>query len=77
MRDGIVVKVGLVAMSTGHGIAAMHLVDGIAQADLMGLNRARFVSNLGLLLVLGGYWWRHSRGERIEHIVPSLSGGDR
>ena len=72
VRDGVIVKIGLIAMSTGHGVAAMHLFDGIAQADLLGLNKARFISNIGLVLVLGGYWWRYRRGERINDIVPSL-----
>ena len=77
VRDGIVVKAGLILLSTGHAIAAAHLFGGIEAADLMGLNRARFVSNAGLLVVVLGYWWRHSRGESLCDIVPSLQREDR
>ena len=77
VRDGVVVKIGLICLSLGHGIAAMHLADGIAQADLLGLNRARFVSNLGLLVVVVGYWIRHTRGERLQDVVPGLLHDER
>jgi hypothetical protein len=72
VRDGIIVKVGLILMTMGHGIAALHLFNGLAHADLLGLNRARFLINAGLLIVVLGYGWRHRCGERLHHIVPSL-----
>jgi hypothetical protein len=77
VRDGVLVKLGLILLAMGHGIAALHLAGGIDQADLMGLNRARFVSNLGLLVVVLGYGWRHRRGERLPDLLPGLLHDDR
>lgn len=72
VKDGVVVKVGLIFLSFGHAIAATHLFGGIEAADLMGLNRARFVSNTGLVVIVLGYWWRHRCGEGLCDVLPTL-----
>lgn len=69
VRDGVVVKLGLIMLSMGHVIAVLHLAGSSGAADLLALNRARFVSNAGLLVVVLGYAWRHRRGERLREIV--------
>lgn len=77
VRDGVAMKLGLILMSIGHAATAARLSDGLQLADLMLLDRARFACNLGLLIVLAGYAWRHWRGERLDDIVPPLFGGRR
>ena len=77
VKDGIAIKLGLIALAMGHAITALHLANGIDAADLLGLNRARFVSNAGLLVVVAGYAWRHRRGDRLRHLLPGLLHDDR
>ena len=73
VRDGVVVKLGLIGMSMGHGMVAIHLMDGLQAAELLHLNRARFVGNMGVLLILGGYWWRYQAGERLRDVLPNFT----
>lgn len=75
VRDGVVIKLGLVLSSIGHGFVAAQLWGGIECADLLTLNKARFVNNLGLLLVVIGYAVRHANGERLHQMLPQLFRG--
>lgn len=72
VRDGVVIKLGLVAMSLGHAMVAFQLADGIGPTDLLALNRARFVCNAGFIVVVLGYVWRRRRGQTLADIVPFL-----
>lgn len=74
VRDGIVIKIGLISTCFGHLLVAFHLWDGIQQADLLALNKARFVTNAGWLLVVLGYAVRHAKGERLHQMLPDLFG---
>ena len=78
VRDGIIVKVGLIGMSMGHGMVAIHLTDvhilaGLHVSELIHLNRARFISNIGMMLILLGYWWRYRAGERLRDLLPDFT----
>lgn len=72
VRDGVVIKTGLIAMSMGHALVALQVFDGIDCGDMLYINRARTLANAGLLLVLAGYAWRHYRGERLRDILPHV-----
>lgn len=63
VRDGIVIKVGLIATALGLGATAMMLADAGLCIDSTALERARLVVHAGLGLVLAGYW-RHRRAGR-------------
>jgi hypothetical protein len=55
VRDGVIIKLGLICMSIGLGVTAAELVDGITCSDLLPLNRAGLLLYLGLWVVGVGY----------------------
>jgi hypothetical protein len=55
VKDGVVIKAGLMCLALGLAVTAWHLVDGIGCEDLLPLNRARALINVGLLISLAGY----------------------
>ena len=69
VQDGIVIKLGLVAMALGLGFAAVRLLDGLACNDLLYLTRARLLTNLGIILAVVGCAWRLHSGQTLADIV--------
>ena len=57
VRDGIIVKAGLILMSLGHGTIALRFFD-MWVTDALRMDRAILLINAGLLLVLLGYFLR-------------------
>lgn len=71
VRDGIVIKLGLICMALGEGVLAWHLVDGLVCSDLRATNNAQALVHLGLALVLVGYL-RHLRAGRGVRDILSI-----
>lgn len=61
VRDGIVIKAGLIAMALGFGAVALCFVDGSAMGDGMRLAPAILLVNIGIAVVIVGYLWRAYR----------------
>lgn len=57
VRDGVVVKAGLILMSLGHATIALRFAD-MWVTDALRMDRAILLINAGLLLVLLGYFLR-------------------
>lgn len=70
VRDGVVIKLGLVLMSLSLGVTAVELADGIQCTDLLPLNRARLLLYAGVAIVAAGYRWRLRRGETLRDVLP-------
>lgn len=64
VRDGIVVKIGLILLALGMAGTALVLANGLDPSDVWRLNNTRGVMLLGALIVVGGVLWRVRRGER-------------
>lgn len=64
VRDGIVIKVGLILMAVGYMVIAHALTDGMDCSDVRGLARAALLTRVGLLIVLGGWYWRSTMRKR-------------
>lgn len=59
--DGVVIKVGLILCAIGYLVTFVHLVNGVDCHDVHGLARAGLLSRTGILIVLAGWCWRHTR----------------
>ena len=68
VRDGVVVKFGMILMAIGFALSAALLLDGIDHADLIPLNRSRLLSHVGAVVAVVGWAWRMYRGERLHHL---------
>lgn len=75
VRDGIVIKSGLILLAMGCGISAWHLIDGIGCDDLMALNRARLVTLCGMSVVGFGYWLRLRAGQTVHDLIDTSRRG--
>jgi type IV secretory pathway TrbD component len=73
VKDGVVIKTGLICCALGYGIKAIALTDvGLCEAAVT-LERARLMTHLGMAIVAVGYW-RHLRcGRTICDIVDLQS----
>lgn len=69
VRDGIIIKAGLILLALGCAVSAWHLFDGIDCSDLMALNRARLVTLCGMSVVAVGYWLRLRAGQTIADMI--------
>jgi predicted neutral ceramidase superfamily lipid hydrolase len=69
VRDGVLIKCGLILLAIGCAVSAWHLFDGIDGSDLLALNRARFVQLAGMLIVALGYWLHLRKGRTIRDLV--------
>lgn len=69
VRDGVLIKLGLMCMAVGHGMVAWHMIDGMVCSDLAPLTRARFVSHLGVGIALFGLWRRVRGGASLGDLV--------
>lgn len=63
VRDGVVIKLGLIAMAIGFFVHAWIMFDGVDLADAVAMARAQFVINAGMLIVVLG-WLVRTRGGR-------------
>lgn len=61
IRDGIIVKAGLISMAIGFGSIAVRLLDGLGSNEGVGLARAVLLINAGIAVVIVGYVVRVSR----------------
>ncbi len=75
VRDGVIIKCGLILLAIGCGVSAWHLVDGIGCNDLLGLNRARLVTLAGMSVVALGYVLRLRHGRGIGDLIVPRHGG--
>lgn len=69
VRDGIVIKTGLIFLASGCSVTAWHLFNGINCEDLMALNRARLVTLIGMSVIAAGYWLRLRAGQTVHDLV--------
>ena len=61
VRDGVIVKAGLICMSLGFGSIAARFVENDAIFDVVSLERAILLVNSGLAIVIIGYVLRKAR----------------
>lgn len=61
VHDGIIMKVGLVAMMFGFGSIALRMFDGLGPEDSLGLARSIMLVNSGIAVVILGYLVRRVR----------------
>jgi uncharacterized membrane protein len=71
VRDGVVIKVGLILMSAGFSVVSYLMVDGVCGEDAYPLNRAELLVHLGLLVVLFGYAMHRRRGRTLLDIIDT------
>lgn len=69
VKDGVVIKVGLILLALGCAVTCIKLIDGLDNMDLLALNRARLLAHAGLLVVLVGYWLHLRAGRKVEDII--------
>lgn len=69
VRDGVVIKLGLICMALGFGALSWHLVDGLGCMDLHAISRAHALVHLGLGVVLVGLLVRAARGHGLRDLV--------
>lgn len=69
VQDGIIIKIGLMFMAVGFFVTGWHLVDGIETQDLLALNRARALTNIGFLIALFGYWRQAKKGFGLADLI--------
>lgn len=55
IHEGAVIKVGLISMALGFGAIALRLVDGYQPDEIVGIERALLLVNLGIAVVIVGY----------------------
>lgn len=58
VRDGIIIKLGLIGMSLGFFVTFWAVADGMDCDDLNALARAGLLTRGGLLIVIAGWAWR-------------------
>ena len=64
VRDGVVVKLGLIFLSLGFGFKVVVLFDGLQLVDAVLLTRANALVNVGALIVALGYVLRSRAAHR-------------
>jgi hypothetical protein len=70
VRDGVVIKAGLIAMALGFGAIALCFIDGSSLGDGQRLARALLLVNIGIGVVVVGYLWRTYRaGHSVRRIT--------
>jgi hypothetical protein len=62
VRDGVVIKVGLISMAMGFGSISLRLLNGIGPDELLGLERGLLLVNAGVAVVIFGYLHRKAEG---------------
>jgi len=72
VRDGFVMRWGLILSALGHGMTAVTLADGLSCNAIGTLDAARFLSHVGLLTIAAGLYWRIKRIKRRGE-EPSMS----
>lgn len=61
VRDGVVIKVGLIGMALGFGSIALRLLDGLTNTDAAGLAKSLVLINAGIAVAIVGYLLRRAR----------------
>lgn len=72
VRDGVVIKSGLIMMALGFGSIAIRMMDPWAAPDNQmadALARSILLINLGAAVVLAGYHWRKRHRPRVRRRV--------
>ena len=69
VRDGVVIKLGLISMALGFGALSWQLVDGMGCTDLRPLNNAHALVHVGLAIVLVGYLLRTRQGHGLRDLI--------
>lgn len=68
-EDGVVIKSGLILMVIGFFITGFHLIDGIDCPDLLALNRARAMTNIGMIVAIVGYLFQARKGKSVADLI--------
>ena len=71
VKDGIVIKAGLIALAFGMLGVAWQLLTGWS---VLLVSRALGTVHIGLVVVAVGYWMQHRKGMRIHDIVDTRPG---
>lgn len=61
VRDGVVIKAGLILMALGFGSIALLMFDGLAPHEVESLERALLMINAGITVVIVGYLLRKAK----------------
>lgn len=69
VEDGVLIKLGLICICLGLAGTAYHLIDGLSCADLLGLNRARALTQAGMIICIFGYWLYLRAGRTLSELV--------
>lgn len=69
VRDGVVIKLGLIGMALGFGALSWHLVDGMGCTDLHAISNAHALVHAGLAVVLVGLLLRSRRGHGLRDLI--------
>lgn len=70
IRDGVVIKTGLIGMACGFAGLSHWLTGGLSCGELVAVVRCLLLINIGLLVVIGGYALKKRRR---RHPVRRLS----
>ncbi len=71
VKDGVVIKIGLIVMCTGFVGTSYLLLDGVCMEDAYGLNRAEALVHVGMVIVLIGYALHRRRGRTLFDIIDT------
>ena len=71
VKDGLVIKAGLIALAFGMLGVAWQLLTGWS---VLLVSRALGTVHIGLVVVAVGYWMQHRKGLRIHDIVDTRPG---
>lgn len=61
IKDGIVIKAGLIVLATGFGSLAFRFFDGLAPGEVHGLLKTLFLIHIGACILFVGYVMRVSK----------------
>lgn len=61
VKDGVVIKLGLIIAALGYMVTVYALVDGVSCEDIKTLARASLLTRCGLLVICAGWFWRKAR----------------
>ena len=73
VRDGVIIKSGLILAALGYGATAIALADADLCSEAITLDRAQMLMHLGLGVVAYGYWLHLRDGRTICDIVDLRS----
>ena len=73
VRDGVVIKVGLICMALGFGGIAVDMLEGLEDGNAVRLSRCIALVSAGVIIVAGGYLHRCARAGAPQRRVSDWS----